>query len=170
MHCRVAVVLNVLLALCLPPESRCLESSTIMYESQDLQPLLRVAWNKQDDRYLATIVAGSPKVIILDLRNTTRPVFELNQHTASVNSISWSPHSRFHICSAAEDRTAIIYDISACAGADLSHSDNTSVGSMEWSSSVFFRSKGPINQIRWSATRPNCIALSDEDGAHIVQI
>ncbi|GAB9463102.1 hypothetical protein Gpo141_00000575 [Globisporangium polare] len=150
---------------------RCLESSTIMYDSPDLQPLLRIAWNKLEDRYVAAIVAGSPKVVILDLRNTARSVFELNQHTASVNSISWSPHSRFHICSAAEDRTAIIYDISACSTApDVSHSGNTSFGSMEWSSSVFFRSKRPINQIRWSSTRSNCIALSDEDAAHIVQI
>lgn len=150
---------------------RCLESSTIMYDSPDLQPLLRIAWNKLEDRYVAAIVAGSSKVVILDLRNTARSVFELNQHTASVNSISWSPHSRFHICSAAEDRTAIIYDISACSTApDVSHSGNTSFGSMEWSSSVFFRSKRPINQIRWSSTRSNCIALSDEDAAHIVQI
>ncbi|KAJ0400227.1 hypothetical protein P43SY_006191 [Pythium insidiosum] len=49
----------------------------IRYESPGLKPLLRLAWNKQDDRYLATIIAGSPKVVILDVRNTTRPVFEL---------------------------------------------------------------------------------------------
>lgn len=159
---------------------RCLESSTIVYESQDLTPLLRIGWNKLDDRYLAAIVAGSAKVVVLDLRNTTRPVFELNQHTASVNSISWSPHSRLHLCSAAEDCTAIIYDIGGACGSassssgggstDVSHTGNTSFGSMDWSSSVFFRSKQPINQIRWSRTRPNCIALSDENAAHIVQI
>lgn len=142
-----------------------------MYESPDLKPLVRIGWNKLDDRYIAAIVAGSPKVLILDLRNTSRPVFELNQHMASVNSISWSPHSRLHLCSAAEDCTAIVYDIgSVAATAEVSHSGNTSFGSMQWSSSVFFRSKRPISQIRWSPTRANCIALSDEDAAHIVQV
>ncbi|TYZ60665.1 hypothetical protein PybrP1_000315 [[Pythium] brassicae (nom. inval.)] len=149
---------------------RCLESSTIVYESQDLKPLVRIGWNKLDDRYIAAVVAGSPKVVVLDLRNTTRPVFELNQHTASVNSISWSPHSRLHLCSAAEDCTAIIYNIGAAGAADASHSGNTSFGSMDWTSSVFFRSERPISQIRWSPTRSDCIALSDEDAAHIVQV
>lgn len=34
---------------------RDLEHSTIIYESDEQQPLLRVAWNKQDPNYLATI-------------------------------------------------------------------------------------------------------------------
>ncbi|KAF1330138.1 Wd domain-containing protein, partial [Globisporangium splendens] len=149
---------------------RSLESSTIMYESDDLNPLLRIAWNKQDDNFVATIVAGSSNIIILDLRNTRGPLLELNQHTASVNSISWAPHSRFHICSAAEDHTAIIYDISACTSTtDRSHSGGS--GAMDGSqNSVLFRSKGPINQIRWSPTRTDCIALLDEEAAHIVQV
>uniref|UniRef100_K3WK81 Uncharacterized protein n=1 Tax=Globisporangium ultimum (strain ATCC 200006 / CBS 805.95 / DAOM BR144) TaxID=431595 RepID=K3WK81_GLOUD len=153
---------------------RSLESSTIMYESDDLNPLLRIAWNKQDDNFVATIVAGSSNVIILDLRNTRGPLLELNQHTASVNSISWAPHSRCHICSAAEDHTAIIYNISTCTStADRSGgSGTTSAGSAIDGSqnSVVFRSKGPINQIRWSPTRTDCIALLDEEAAHIVQI
>jgi WD repeat-containing protein 68 len=34
---------------------RDLETSTIIYESPDKQPLLRVAWNKKNMFYLATI-------------------------------------------------------------------------------------------------------------------
>lgn len=38
---------------------RSLEHSTILYESPDLTPLLRIAWNKQDPNYLATILTGT---------------------------------------------------------------------------------------------------------------
>jgi hypothetical protein len=45
-----------------------LEHSTIMYESEGLKPLLRLAWNKQDQNYLATIVNDSSTAYILDIR------------------------------------------------------------------------------------------------------
>lgn len=38
---------------------RDLEHSTIIYESEDQSPLLRVAWNKVDPNYLATIMMDS---------------------------------------------------------------------------------------------------------------
>ena len=45
------------------------EHSTIIYESpQPDTPLLRLGWNKQDPRYMATIQMDSTKVIILDIR------------------------------------------------------------------------------------------------------
>ena len=52
---------------------RSLEHSTIIYESADGQggspvPLIRLAWNKQDPNYLATITMDSNTVVILDIR------------------------------------------------------------------------------------------------------
>ena len=47
---------------------RSLEHSTIIYESPDLVPLLRLAWNKQDHNYLATFLMDQNKVVILDIR------------------------------------------------------------------------------------------------------
>ena len=45
------------------------EHSTIIYESQKPDvPLLRLGWNKQDPRYLATILMDNTKVVILDIR------------------------------------------------------------------------------------------------------
>jgi WD40 repeat protein len=149
---------------------RALESSQIMYESQELKPLLRVAWNPHDDRYLATIIAGKPSVVIIDSRSAARPVVELNQHSGSVNSISWSPHSKFHICSAAEDRTAIVYDIADIAGIDGVATGMNARHANRVTSSVFFRSQTPINQVRWSPNQENCIALCDEEAAHVVQL
>jgi hypothetical protein len=49
--------------------SRDKEHSTIIYESpQPDTPLLRLGWNKQDPRYMATILMDSSKVVVLDIR------------------------------------------------------------------------------------------------------
>ena len=44
---------------------RHLEHSTIIYEDPQHTPLLRLAWNKQDPNYLATIAMDACDVIIL---------------------------------------------------------------------------------------------------------
>jgi hypothetical protein len=38
------------------------EHSTIIFEGPGDAPLLRLGWNKQDPRYIATLLADSPKV------------------------------------------------------------------------------------------------------------
>jgi WD repeat-containing protein 68 len=47
---------------------RHLEHSTILYETPDLSPLLKIVWNKQDPNYIGTISTDSNKAIILDIR------------------------------------------------------------------------------------------------------
>ena len=47
---------------------RSLEHSTILYETPDQSPLLKLVWNKQDPNYIATIQADSNKTIIIDIR------------------------------------------------------------------------------------------------------
>ena len=63
------------------------EHSTIIYESpQPNTPLLRLGWNKQDPRYMATISMDSSRVVVLDIRCVARlsgtgPTFHLRyQH------------------------------------------------------------------------------------------
>jgi hypothetical protein len=58
---------------------RSLEHSTIIYESPDLDPLLRLEWNKQDPNYMATFMVDSRRTIILDIRVPSLPVSELGQ-------------------------------------------------------------------------------------------
>ena len=51
------------------------EHSTIIYESpQPDTPLLRLGWNKQDPRYMATILMDSSKVVVLDIRCAQSPL------------------------------------------------------------------------------------------------
>lgn len=50
------------------------EHSTIIYESPKPEvPLLRLGWNKQDPRYMATILMDSSKVVVLDIRSVLFP-------------------------------------------------------------------------------------------------
>lgn len=83
---------------------RDLKHSTIIFESEDNVPLLRVAWNKQDSNYLSTIMMDRSAVVILDIRMPTMPVAKLNGHNQSVNSIAWAPHSCCHVCTAGDDK------------------------------------------------------------------
>ena len=45
---------------------RHLEHSTIIYEDPGHTPLLRLAWNKQDPNYLATVAMDACEVVVLD--------------------------------------------------------------------------------------------------------
>lgn len=89
---------------------RSLEHSTILYESDDLTPLLRLSWNRQDPNYVATILTASSKAIILDIRSPSVPVTELTGHAACLNGVSWAPHSSRHISTCSDDRQAFIWD------------------------------------------------------------
>lgn len=44
---------------------RHLEHSTIIYEDPQHTPLLRLAWNKQDPNYLATIAMDATEVLFV---------------------------------------------------------------------------------------------------------
>ncbi|CAI5734373.1 unnamed protein product [Hyaloperonospora brassicae] len=140
---------------------RSLASSTILFRTTDESALLRLAWNKRDDRFIATFAADSAKISIIDRRRPVDPMVVLDHHTESVNSMSWSPHSRYDLCSAGEDCAAIVYDI--CA---------QMTGSKEHVNSCYtlLKSDEPINQIRWSPTEPNSIAMCDEKALHVVQL
>jgi WD40 repeat protein len=78
-----------------------------------LTPLLRLSWNKQDHNYLATFMMDQNKVVILDIRSPSIPVAEMAGHTSSVNGIAWAPHSSCHICTAGDDKQALIWDLSS---------------------------------------------------------
>ena len=56
---------------------RNLEHSTILYEDPKQQPLLRLAWNRQDPNYLATFALDSTEIIIMDIRAPSTPVATL---------------------------------------------------------------------------------------------
>ena len=135
------------------------EHSTIIYESpQPDTPLLRLAWNKQDLRYMATILMDSNKVVILDIRSPTMPVAELERHRASVNAIAWAPQSCKHICSAGDDMEALIWELPTLAGPN--GIDPLSVYSAD----------SEINQLQWSAALPDWISIAFSNKMQLLKV
>lgn len=125
------------------------EHSTIIYESpQPDTPLLRLAWNKQDLRYMATILMDGNKVVILDIRSPTMPVAELDRHRGSVNAIAWAPQSPRHICSAGDDAQALIWELPTVAGPN-------GIDPL-----LAFSAESEINQLQWSVQQPEWIAIA----------
>ncbi|KAF5273897.1 hypothetical protein FQA39_LY01012 [Lamprigera yunnana] len=137
---------------------RHLEHSTIIYEDPAHTPLLRLAWNKQDPNYLATVAMDSCEVIILDVRVPCTPVARLNNHRACVNGIAWAPHSSCHICTAADDHQALIWDIQQMPRA------------IEDPILAYTAAEGEVNQIQWGATQPDWIAICYNKSLEILRV
>ncbi|CAK9158892.1 unnamed protein product [Ilex paraguariensis] len=135
------------------------EHSTIIYESpQPDTPLLRLSWNKQDLRYMATILMDSNKVVILDIRSPTVPVAELERHKASVNAISWAPQSVRHISSAGDDGQALIWELPTVAGPN-------GIDPMS-----MYSAGAEINQLQWSAAQPDWIAIAFSNKMQLLKV
>eukprot|EP01103_Thecamoeba_quadrilineata_P002258 TRINITY_DN12245_c0_g1_i1.p1 TRINITY_DN12245_c0_g1~~TRINITY_DN12245_c0_g1_i1.p1 ORF type:complete len:327 (+),score=36.42 TRINITY_DN12245_c0_g1_i1:75-1055(+) len=136
---------------------RSLEHSTIIYESPDFTSLLRLCWNKQDEYYLATISMDGTKAIILDTRVPSVPAAELNGHMACINALAWAPHSSCHICTAADDKQALIWDISA-----LPKPIEDPI--------LAYNADGEINQLQWSATQTDWISIAFGNNLQILRV
>lgn len=136
---------------------RHLEHSTIIYEDPQHHPLLRLAWNKQDPNYLATFAMDACEVIILDVRVPCTPVARLNNHRACVNGIAWAPHSSCHICTAADDHQALIWDIQ-----QMPRAIEDPI--------LAYTAEGEINQIQWASTQPDWIAICYNSCLEILRV
>lgn len=75
---------------------RNLEHSTILFETKDATPLVRLAWNPNDPRYLACFGLDATDVNIIDTRSPAVPVAALPGH-ANVSCCRWAPHSSNHL-------------------------------------------------------------------------
>nr|QBG79838.1 anthocyanin-specific WD40 transcription factor [Citrus maxima] len=137
------------------------EHSTIIYESpQPDTPLLRLAWNKQDLRYMATILMDSNKVVILDIRSPTLPVAELERHRACVNAIAWAPQSRRHICSVGDDSQAFIWELPLPPVAGPNGIDPMSM----------YSAGSEINQLPWSPAQPDWLAIAFSNKMQLLKV
>jgi WD repeat-containing protein 68 len=136
---------------------RSLEHSTIIYEDSKQDPLLRITWNKQDTNYLATMLMDSPEIVVLDIRAPTLPVAWLRGHTACVNSMAWAPHSSCHVCTAGDDRQALIWDVS-----HLPKPVDEPI--------LAYNAAAEINQLQWSVTQPDWIAIAFEKKLQILRV
>ena len=136
---------------------RKLETSWIIYETRPQMPLLRLCWNKQDPNYLATMEKDSRNVYILDTRKPSKPVAILDGHRASVNAIAWAPHSSCHICSAGDDKNALIWDLH-----ELPRKIEEPI--------LAYTAGCEINQLQWSAAQHDWVAIAFGEELQILRV
>ncbi|KAL9274560.1 WD repeat-containing protein [Drosera capensis] len=137
------------------------EHSTIIYESSEPEsPLVRLGWNKQDPRFMATIIMDNAKVVVLDIRYPTLPVVELQRHQASVNAIAWAPHSSCHICTAGDDMQALIWDLSSASQPVEGGLDPI----------LAYTAGAEIEQLQWSSSQPDWVAIAFSNKLQILRV
>eukprot|EP00698_Gefionella_okellyi_P005826 TRINITY_DN15264_c0_g1_i1.p1 TRINITY_DN15264_c0_g1~~TRINITY_DN15264_c0_g1_i1.p1 ORF type:complete len:327 (+),score=40.85 TRINITY_DN15264_c0_g1_i1:40-1020(+) len=136
---------------------RNLEHSTIIYETPGLVPLLRLGWNKQDPNYIATFAMDSTKCYVIDIRVPSMPVAELSGHSLNVNAIAWAPHSSCHICTAADDYQALIWDLAA-----LPKPIDDPI--------LAYAAAGEVNQLQWAASQPDWISIAFNNKMQILRV
>lgn len=127
---------------------------------------------------------------MLDIRFPTLPVAELQRHHASVNSLAWAPHSSCHICSAGDDSQALIWDLSTVSqpldsGLDPILAYTVRPRSQPAPTQPLARCLRPrravcarcrvqagaeINQLQWSSSQPDWIAVCFANKLQILRV
>ena len=142
------------------------DHSTIIYESPTPDtPLLRLAWNRLDPRYLATFSLDSTKTMVLDIRFPTAPVAELGRHQGSLNAVAWAPHSSHHLCTAADDAAALIWDLSGLpqtAGQPPLGPGTDPI--------LAYHASSEVNQLQWSRAQPEWVAICFSNKTQILRV
>lgn len=133
---------------------RALDHSNILYECNT--PIVRLSWNKQDPTYIAVILQDSNQTIIIDSRSPTKPVFELNGHSSPVNCVSWAPHSACHICTAGDDYKSLIWNL-----ARPTHPMDPILA---------YNANGPIENLQWSCSHPDFIAIGYSQKVQVLKV
>ena len=150
---------------------RHLDHSTIIYEEPDNNPLVRLAWNKQDENYLGTFAMHGTALILLDIRVPCKPVAQLSSHLAGqnaatngagstsqcVNGIAWAPHSASYVCTASEDKQALIWDLARITAAIEEPI-------------LAYGAAGEINQVQWSSAHVDWIAICYNKTLEILKV
>ena len=122
--------------------------------------MLRIAWNRQDPNYLATVLTQDSKVVVLDIRMPSVPVVELVGHRASVNSLAWAPHSSSHLCTGGDDSQALIWDISIASGSNAKEEDPI----------LAYSAAGEINQLQWDGAREHWVGIAFNNAVQVLRV
>ena len=135
---------------------RNLENSAVLYEKQDMSACLRLAWNKNEPFYLATIMLESNTIVVLDTRHPHIPVYTLTGHSNCVNALAWSPMSGSHLLTGADDHQALIWDVQE----KISSIEPTHV----------YNAESEINNVVWPSQDPEWIAIGKNKEVSILKI
>jgi len=137
---------------------RSLEHSTIIFESPDMVPIVRLAWNKRDPNFLAAATIESTAVHVLDIRNPSVPLAILDGHSHSVNTLSWAPHSSCHLVTGADDSQALIWELPP------------KPEPIQSDAILAYQAPSAINSLAWSQLHTDWIAISFDNAIQTLRV
>ncbi|KAG5467107.1 hypothetical protein LSCM1_01288 [Leishmania martiniquensis] len=135
---------------------RNMDHCTILYETQGLSPLLRLAWNQFDPYFIATFGIDNPDAVVIDMRYPTVPASQLSQlHQLPINSLTWSPQNAQNICTVGEDGLVCVWEARAEKGRSILWCD----------------CEVPINNVAWRrAQNEDWMAITTSNGAQLLPL
>lgn len=146
---------------------RNLDHSTILYESKDASPLVRVGWNRVDANFVSCFGLDASVVPIIDVRSPAVPVASLPNHV-SVNTVQWAPHSASHIM-VGDERGLHLWDLRE--GALTDPAVERDAIRPRWSSLPPSSSPAhPVVQFAWPTRHPDHVACLTSNAVDIVRI
>lgn len=135
---------------------RNLDHSTIIYEDESKQSLLRLACNKQDPNYLAVVKIDDMSVVVIDIRMPCTPAAVLTAHTAPCNGVVWAPHSGGHLCTVSDDKRTLIWDI-------------CSIPVKPPEPILCYEAGGAVNQVQWSTVDPDWVGITWDNHIEVLR-
>ncbi|PNS14267.1 DDB1 and CUL4-associated factor 7 [Sphaceloma murrayae] len=115
-------------------------------------PLLRLAASPHDSHLLATFASDSNLIRILDIRQPGNAIIELHGHSASLNSIEWSPSRRGMLASGADDSLVLVWDLLGAASSQAANGaaqPGQSEAQVKYPSASW-RSQYEVSNISWA--------------------
>ncbi|CAN0491585.1 unnamed protein product [Ectocarpus sp. 12 AP-2014] len=85
----------------------------------------------------------------------------LGGHQSPVSAIAWAPHSSCHICTAGDDCQSLIWDLSSVP---------SSVPKAVEDPILAYTAEGQVNQLQWSASHPEWIAIAFANKMQILRV
>jgi WD repeat-containing protein 68 len=123
---------------------RNLNESDVLFETQDLTPITRIAFNPTNDYFISALCLEKNYFHIIDIRKKEEIYATYNTHTNIVNAMVWSPVSQSHLCTVGDDKMAYMWEI-----VDKTTDDPF----------MSYRSKAAINNVDWSEANSEWLGI-----------
>lgn len=99
-------------------------------------------------------------VYMIYCRVPSVPVAELVSHSASLNSVCWAPQSSAHIATCADDKQALIWDVTQTAANKYTVEDPI----------LAYTAAAEINNMQWDSSHEDWIAISYDKNVQILKV
>ena len=137
---------------------RCLDHSTIIYETKDQTPITKIAWNSQNNNFISALGWNKDLIYIIDSRVAMVSLVELKTHTEPVSGMSWAPQSTSHICSVGEDKLVLIWNLE-------SQINNPNSGPL-----LSYKAPSPINNVSWCQSQTQWIGITLNKSLQLLRV